>query len=284
MAARKKPRSYQDNCEKLALKRRAKIYARRLYRLGFIVAVLFLITFGFWMFSSDKPKTYMQATFDGIFNLTAKTGLKLEHVNFAGNEYTGQEELAEKLDLRYGKPILAINLQDLRDDIKKQSWVKDAQVQRILPSDLKITIIERKPIAIWKHGKKFNLIDADGVVLTEVDSPDVLPFPLVIGEGANKEASHIFGVLAHEKKLYEQVQSAALMGERRWNILFTNGVEVMLPADDMAEAWSKLASMDEQEHILNRQIKSIDLRLPDRIYIKTIQGDVIRNTARSRNV
>ncbi len=283
MASRRKRISYQDNCEKIALRRRLKIYGRRFYRIGFICVIFLLASLGFWFFKSDTPKTYAGFVSDRFLNITAKTGLKLERVSFEGNKYTGQEELAENLDLEYGKPILSFDLQKLRDEVKKQAWVKDAQVQRVLPSNLKIVITERKPIAIWQSGKKYFLIDSEGVRLTEVDSPDVLPFPLVVGDGANKEASHVFAVLGHEKKLFEQVQAAVMMGGRRWNILFNNGIEVMLPADNMEEAWEKLAKLDAQEQILERQIKSIDLRLPDRIYIKTLQGDVIKNSIRSRS-
>ncbi len=285
MPPRKKSRkSYQDKCEQLVFRRKARVYARRFYRIGFVAVVLFICTFTLWLFNSSTPRSYMQSVSDNIINLTAKTGLRLERVTFEGNKYTGQEELADQLELTYGKPILGLDLEELRMDIKKQSWVKDAEVRRVLPSNIKITIDERKPIAIWQLGKKFNLIDSDGVVLTEVDSPDVLPFPLIIGEGANKEAASIFATLAHEKKLYQQVASAALMGERRWNILFNNGIEVMLPAQNMDEAWSHLAEMDKNEHILNRQIKSIDLRLKDRIYIKTLEGDTtVKTSMRSKS-
>lgn len=278
MPPRKKRKSYQDKCEQLAFRRKAKIYARRFYHIGFVGVVLFIVTFTLWIFNSDTPKTYVQSVGDNIINLTAKTGLRLEHVSFDGNKYTGQDELAEALNLTYGRPLLGLDLEELREEIKKQSWVKEAEVRRVLPSNLKITINERKPIAIWQIGKKYNLIDSDGVVLTEVDSPDVLPFPLIIGPGANKQAASIFAILAHEKKLYKQVQSAAMMGERRWNVLFNNGIEVMLPAENMAEAWAKLADMDDKERILNRQIKSIDLRMPDRIYIKPIENETQKNT------
>lgn len=281
--ARTRPKSYNDKCEQLAFRRKARVYARRFYRIGFIAAIFFIVTFSVWLFNSDSSKSYVESISDNIYALTAKTGLRLEHVKFEGNKYTGEEELAMNLNLIPNKPILGLDLEDLRTEIKKQNWVKDAQIRRILPSDLKITIIERKPIAIWQIGKKFNLIDSDGVVLTDVDSPDVLPFPLIIGEGANKEAARIFATLAHEKHLYEQVQSAALMGERRWNILFQNGIEVMLPAENMMEAWTKLSEMDQKEHILDRQIKSIDLRLPDRIYIRTIDGDTVKTSMRSKS-
>ena len=283
MARKKAKNSYQASYEKIALKRRLKNYARRFYKISFIVVVVVLVSVGVWLWHFDAPKTYMASLQDSFFKLTAKTGLRLEHVSFEGNKYTGQEELAEQLGVGYGLPILSLDLESLRQEIKKQPWVKDAQVQRILPSNIKVVIVERKPIAVWELGKKYYLIDSDGVNLTEIDSPDVLPFPLVIGAGANKEATRMFAVLSHEKKLYEQVASASLMGGRRWNVELNNGIEVMLPADNMSDAWSELARMDENERILSRQIKSVDMRLKDRIYIRPIEGEVVKGVLRNKS-
>jgi cell division protein FtsQ len=279
----KKKKSYQESCEQLAFMRRMRIWSRRAYKLSFIAAVILLVAFGFYVYNYDKNQTFLTFFRTAYYNLTAKTGLRLERVTFEGDKYLGQEELVETLGLLPDKPILAFNLEELRSEIKKESWVQDAQVQRKLPSRINIIINERKPIAIWFYNEKYYLIDGEGVVLTEVDSPDVLPFPMVAGEQANTEAEKIFALLSKQKPLFDQMQSAERMGERRWNIIFMNGIEVMLPEKNMDIAWEKLAQMQQQNQVLERQIKSIDLRLPDRIYIKTLDGKVIKNVYRSNN-
>ena len=254
-----------------------------MYKISFGIALVFIFMIGFYVYNYDKNKTFINFFRDEFYEVAGNAGFKLERVTFEGDRYLGQEELVEALGLTYGKPILAFKLEDLRTEILKESWVKDAQVQRKLPSRINIVINERKPIAIWFVQKHYFLIDADGAVLTQVDSPDVLPFPLVAGEGANTEASKIFKILGSKKNLFDQVQSAERMGERRWNVIFMNGIEVMLPESNLDSAWDKLAQLNSEKQILNRQIKSIDLRLPDRIYIKTIEGKVIQNSFGNNN-
>ncbi len=280
----KKRKSYEENCEKLAFMRRMRVWLRRSYKISFIAVFLLVGAVGFYIYNYDENKTFLSFFKEKFHNLTASTGLKLERVTFEGDKYLGQETLVETLGLAYGRPILAFDLDELRGEILKESWVRDAQVQRKLPSRINIVINERKPIAIWLYEKKYYLIDAEGHVLTEVDSPDVLPFPLVAGAGANTEASKIFLLLGEQQHLFDQVQSAIRMGERRWNVVFMNGVEVMLPESNMSAAWERLSYLQSEKQILDRNIRSIDLRLPDRIYIKTLKGETIRNSiVRSNN-
>ncbi len=77
MAAKKPKNSYQESYEKIALKRRLKNYARRFYRVSFIVTVVFILSVGVWFYHFDKPKTYLQSIKDSMYKVTAKTGLRL---------------------------------------------------------------------------------------------------------------------------------------------------------------------------------------------------------------
>ena len=283
MARKKKMSSYESNYQKIAFARKAKILLRRFYKIGFACGVFFLFAMMFWLYNYDKDQTFYSFFKDKFHQGGAKIGLKLDHVAFEGDNFVGQEELVAKLNLQQGTPILGVDLEDLRARINKETWIEDSEVRRTLPSEIKIVIKERKPIAIWQLKGKYYLIDKAGVKLTEVDSPDVLPFPLVVGEGANIDAVDIFAKLEVEKAIFDKVQSAVRKDGRRWNIIFNNGIEVYLPADNMEQAWQKLARLQEEKKVLDRQIKTIDLRIPDRIYIKTLDGEEIKNSVRSKS-
>jgi cell division protein FtsQ len=103
--------------------------------------------------------------------------------------------------------------------------------------------------------------------------------PLVVGEGANQQVTKIFTLLKKENALFEEVQAAVRVSGRRWNIVFANGIEVMLPENDLDEAWHKLARLNEEKQLLERAIKSVDLRVPDRIYIRTLNGQLVPDSA-----
>jgi cell division protein FtsQ len=47
-----------------------------------------------------------------------------------------------------------------------------------------------------------------------------------------------------------------------------NTLDVMLPEDDIAGAWSKLAQLERTNQILQRNVEIIDMRLPDRLVLR----------------
>ena len=58
------------------------------------------------------------------------------------------------------------------------------------------------------------------------------------------------------------------VGGRRWSVRFKNGVEARLPEKDPAASWTRLAKLAREHDVLDRDIKVIDLRLPDRLYVR----------------
>ena len=280
MARRKK--TYQDNVKRWALLRKLRTLMQRSYKLTFLFFLTLIIALIF-IFDTDETASDELVDMNGVsgyfYEIAADAGLKLELVTFKGDKYIGQAELVEDLGLFDDLPILALDLDKIRSKIKERNWVKDAQVHRELPSKLEISIVEREPIAIWQNKRQLHLIDEEGVVLTNLDSADGLPFPLIVGEGANDKAKFIFDTLGAEKLLYNRVDSAIMVNERRWNIIFMNGISVMLPETDLSAAWKKLNRLQMEKRVLDRDIESIDLRMPDRVYIQTRDSFKSQNTA-----
>lgn len=277
MAKRRK--NYQDNCQKIAFWRKFRGFLKRSYKLSIIGFLIIFTMFTAWLYKDDESKSVsgyiMQQAYEAMGNL----GFKLELVKFEGDKYIGQAQLIEELGLLDGIPILAIDLKELRKEIKTRNWVKNAEVKRILPSKLEINITERKPLAIWQYKKELFLIDEDGIVLMGLDAAEGLPFPLIVGEGANNHASYIFELLEEEKAIYSRVHAAIRLSDRRWNIMFMNGIEIMMPEDDLEEAWKKLARLQLEKQVLDREVKSIDLRMNDRVYIKMQNGEGLLNAS-----
>ena len=52
-----------------------------------------------------------------------------------------------------------------------------------------------------------------------------------------------------------------------------NGIDIRLPETDAFIAWDRLAKYEAQHKLLERDIGSIDLRLPDRVVVKVRQSD-----------
>jgi cell division protein FtsQ len=92
--------------------------------------------------------------------------------------------------------------------------------------------------------------------------------PIVVGDGAAKQALPLIEMLATEPDLAARVAAAIYVGGRRWDLRIDNAIDVMLPEDDMTGAWARLAQLETTNKILQRDVQTIDLRLPDRLVVR----------------
>jgi len=109
------------------------------------------------------------------------------------------------------------------------------------------------------------VISADGTVIDtrRDDRFDSLPF--VVGAGANQRAAEFLGLLEAAGDLRPQIRAGTLIAERRWNLTMTSGVVVKLPEGDPKAAIAQLARLQNDAHLIERGVISLDLRLPGRL-------------------
>jgi len=76
-------------------------------------------------------------------------------------------------------------------------------------------------------------------------------------------------MLATEPDLAAHVAAAVRVGGRRWNLRLDSNVDIALPEDDPTAGWRRLAQLERSDGILEREIQAVDLRLPDRLVLRT---------------
>jgi cell division protein FtsQ len=89
----------------------------------------------------------------------------------AGNiEATGLTEVsrAEMLPVfgeDIGRNIFFVPLGERRKQLEQIPWVERATVMRLLPDQIRVSVVERQPVAFTRHGSQIGLVDASGVLL-----------------------------------------------------------------------------------------------------------------------
>lgn len=275
MAQKKKTTlsSYQRTTRRISrvrtLKRKLRFVFRRGYYTAAVVILAVMVGAGWWWVQSGKLAIMWDGSKQALLAQTAKHGLALQYIYLEGRKHTTLEEVTLSLGLEAGDPILGLSVREISERIKKLGWVRDVVVERQLPDTLHIHIMERKPIALWQHEKKFFLVDGDGQVIGEANkkTEEYKSLLLVVGDEAPKHTAALMNLLSMEADLFGKVSSAVWVGNRRWNLRLQNDVEVKLPEQDADKAWHKLADMERAEQVLSKAIRSVDLRLADRIFI-----------------
>jgi cell division protein FtsQ len=65
-----------------------------------------------------------------------------------------------------GRNIFFVSLGERRRELEHIPWIEHATVMRVLPDQIRISVVERKPVAFTQHGQTIGLVDANGVLLT----------------------------------------------------------------------------------------------------------------------
>ena len=163
-----------------------------------------------------------------------------------------------------------VDVDRIRERLLQFGWIEDARVSRRLPDTLVIDVVERRPSALWQDRQQLALIDKNGVVLDRVAIDKMPDLPLVIGPGANAQASQLSRLLASAPTLQPQLASATWVGRRRWDINFQSGETVVLPEGEAAarKAIEKFANLDKSSGLLGRGLLRFDMRVPDKMIVR----------------
>ncbi len=83
-----------------------------------------------------------------------------------------------------GRNIFFVPLGVRRKQLENIPWVEKATVMRLLPDQLRVSVVERTPVAFVRHGQQIGLVDANGVLLSMPASSMTkhhYSFPVVTG-------------------------------------------------------------------------------------------------------
>jgi len=205
---------------------------------------------------------------DRLIDGSAALGFVVSDVRVEGREITDRDTILDALGAERGTPILAVSPQRTKQRLEALAWVRSAIVERRLPDMLYVRLVERKPLAVWQHGGKLELIDRDGNVIPVGNLAPFARLPTVIGEDAPANAAALLDLLASQPDLAARVTAATRVGGRRWNLRLDNAIDVLLPEDNIADAWVQLARLEHQNGLLRHDIQAVDLRLPDRLVLR----------------
>jgi cell division protein FtsQ len=149
------------------------------------------------------------------------------NIEAAGLTQVNRAEILPVFGEDIGRNIFFVPLNERRKQLEAIPWVQRATVMRLLPDKIRVSIIERQPVAFVRQGQQVGLVDADGVLLTMPASTMAqhhYSFPVVTGLDAH-----------------------ALPSDRRWRMVVYNRM---------------LADLDSNGQHLSQQISEIDLTDP----------------------
>lgn len=130
--------------------------------------------------------------------------------------------------------FFGVDVTDIRDLLQNEAWIREANVSRMWPDGLHVTIVEQIPVARWGD---YGLLNerADVFVPTTEDLPQdlvQLNGPL----GSEQEVLERFGYIREQlADIGLKPVGLALSDRRAWTVTVEGGREILLGRRDLEE-------------------------------------------------
>jgi cell division protein FtsQ len=125
----------------------------------FFLASAAMIVLGGLGTSAYLLKTYLDR--DGRFRIDGASNIEA-----AGLSEVSRAEMLPVFGEDIGRNIFFVPLNERRKQLEQIPWIESATVMRLLPDQIRVTVVERQPVAFTRMGSQIGLVDANGVLLT----------------------------------------------------------------------------------------------------------------------
>jgi cell division protein FtsQ len=238
-------------------------------RSGVAATVLLLAaSTGLGIVKGGHLDAFMTTLSDTRNALANSAGFRITSVAINGRKQLSQDEVLAIGGVNGRSSLLFLDAASVREKLKASAWISDATVLKLYPGELRIDIVERAPFAMWQQDGQLSVISEDGAVLEKYVPDRFLKLPLVVGKGAATRAKDFLALLARYPQVKAATKAVSFVGERRWNLILKDGLNVRLPESDVGNALALLSNLDKDEHLFAKDIVAIDLRLPDRLVVQ----------------
>lgn len=235
---------------------------------GYIAFGALALALGAALFTGHRLEAAGQTAQQGVAKSFGGLGFRLTSLQIQGATPMASADIAAATGLTKDDPILAVDLEALRQRVKAVGWVEEASVIRLLPATIKIDVKPRTPAAVWQTGGVMRVVDGPGRIIPEADPAKFPNLPLLVGVGANEAGGDVLDLVRARPRLAERLEALVRVDQRRWDLRLKDGSIIQLPAVDEESALIQLDKLDQGQRLLELGFERIDLRSPDMVVVR----------------
>jgi cell division septal protein FtsQ len=223
--------------------------------------------------------------------LVAGSGsLRVAHVTVTGNQRLSTGEVLSLLDGLRGQHILGLELGEWQQRLQSSAWVEEATLRRVLPATIEVRVRERQPMAIGRVANTLYLVDAHGVVVDEYGPTYAdLDLPMVDGlgtagrgkGGAMDEsrvalAGRVIAALSARPDLLDKVSLIDFSNAHDAVVMLEGDTALLrLGEDAFADRLQQYLDLGDALRERVAVIDYVDLRFPERLYVRPAKGAAV---------
>lgn len=142
----------------------------------------------------------------------------VKEIELQGAKRASREELLRDLAAYKARGLWQLDLQAIRATVEKNPWVLEADVARVLPDALRVTVHEREPVAPWRNANNSIVwVDREGRSLGELDFNQTDKVPPIINGLAEGVSNELKTVNRRRMEVYQQLLADLDQGSTKFS-------------------------------------------------------------------
>lgn len=223
-------------------------------------------SYGFWQGNHYQAFIQNFGRFQDVF--ARFLGFDVKEIKITGEKELSEAEILHHADMPPHVSLAFLDVEQVRRALMRLPLIEDASVHKLYPNQLAINISERVPFALWQTNGNVRVVSPDGTVVAGLRDGPFMNLPFVVGEGANARVEEYVRLLSLMGDLRTKVRAGIWVGDRRWTLKFTSGLELKLPEENPDKALREFVRLELENHLLKKNVLGFDMRQADRLVIR----------------
>ena len=231
------------------------------------------------LFASGVIGRGFHAVGHGLSATTADAGFGISEIHITGNRRTPYRQVMEVLGMKPEQSIFSADLWGAQNRLARLEWIASAEIHRRYPDAIYVTLVEKRPFALWQppvnaRGEApITVVERNGRPITSHEVEKFRRLPKLVGNGAPQAAADIVDAVQAKRAVAARIAAYARISMRRWNLILDDGVVVQLPEIGWQKQLDALEHLIIDKSILERDVSEIDLRSPTHYFFLLKNGD-----------
>lgn len=233
---------------------------RAFVRVGTPLVLLAVIS-GTWFSNPENRAMLNENIAEAKAQVQQRPEFMVQQIKVDGTNHGLTTQVLAALPIEFPVSSFDLDLVAMRETLVAMDAVKDAEIRVGEAGTLRVDVVPRTPVAVWRAGTTLKLLDGAGVYSGTVPArADRLDLPLIAGDGAEDHIAEALQIFRSTGPLSPRVRGLVRMGERRWDLVLDRNQRILLPETGAFAALDRVIVLGQTHDLLERDVAAVDMR------------------------
>jgi len=215
--------------------------------------------------------------YSAVVYLPTAPRFEVKKLSVSGLKRVDENQILAKAGFEMGTNVFRVNLRLIRERVEELEWVRYAMVERVLPDQIIVKVIEREPVGLARIRREVYQFDIDGKIL-DPDPRDGFGFPILDGLQPGNHKKNLSKIAAYRKVIEDLEQNS--LSEIHVNnagevtvVSASDPLLVNLGTTDFRNRWIKYLQLKPQIQQHYPQAVRVDLRFKNQVIVRMKDGE-----------